>query len=67
MKPIAAPTHVAVDARWRKISHAITGIHNGALNVSRIAFISGGRRVIANKPARTAAIPAAAAGCATRS
>ena len=59
MKPIAAPTQVALDARRRKTTHAITGIHSGALNVSRIAFVSG-IIVIATKSAYQAAVPVAA-------
>src|SRR4051812_14966304 len=59
MKPTAAPTHVAVDGRRRKSTHAITGIHSGALNVNRIAFVSG-IIVIATNSAYQAAVPVAA-------
>src|SRR4051812_47468122 len=59
MKPIAAPTHVAVAARWRNTTHAITGIHSGALNVSRIALVSG-IIVMATNSAYQAAVPVAA-------
>ena len=43
----------------RKTAHAITGIHSGALNVSRIAFVSG-ISVIATNSEYQAAVPVAA-------
>jgi polyhydroxybutyrate depolymerase len=50
---MAAPIHVAFDARWRNTAHAMTGIHSGALNVSNIALVSG-ISVIATKSAMAA-------------
>ena len=44
---------------WRNTTHAITGIHSGALNVSRIALVSG-ISVMATNSAYQAAVPVAA-------
>ena len=56
MNPTAAPIQVGRDALSRNNTHAITGIHNGALNVNRIALVSG-IIVIATKRAYYAAVP----------
>src|SRR5260370_34116179 len=56
---MAAPSQVAVDAFCRDTNHAITGIHNGALKLSRIALVNG-IIVIATNRAYQQAVPLAA-------
>ena len=56
---MAAPIQVAVDAVWRNTTQAMTGIHSGALNVSRIALVSG-IILMAKNSAYQQAVPLAA-------
>src|SRR5258707_14992081 len=56
---MAAPSQVAVDAFCRDTNHAITGIHSGALKLSRIALVNG-IIVIATNRAYQQAVPLAA-------
>src|SRR6266496_3319299 len=56
---MAAPSQVAVDAFCRDTNHAITGIHNGALKLSRIALVNGIIAIATNR-AYQHAVPLAA-------
>jgi hypothetical protein len=58
-KPIATPIHVGADAVLRNNTQSITGIHSGALKVSRVALVSG-IMLTAKNSAYQQAVPLAA-------